>query len=186
MKALAALALLLPIVVGSEDVRVRDLDDKLLDPFQTPATAKALVFIFVSVDCPISNRYAPDVRRLYDKYSSRGVVFSLVYPNPAESSDVIRRHLREFSYPVRAMRDPRHDLVKVAGVTITPEAAVYDRQRRLLYHGRIDNRYKSLGVERPVSTQHDLDDVLGDVVAGRPVRQASAPAVGCFIADFVQ
>jgi hypothetical protein len=185
MKTLAALAVLLPILAAPADVRVRTLDDKLIDPFQAPASAKALVFVFVSVDCPISNRYAPEVRRLHEKYSAQGVVFSLVYPNPAEPAEAIRRHLKDFNYPVRGLRDPRHDLVKAAGATITPEAAVYDRQGRLLYHGRIDDRYVSLGLERPAATKHDLDEVLSDVVAARPVRQATAPAVGCYIADFL-
>lgn len=171
---------------AATQVRVRTLDDTPIDPFAAPAGTRAQVFVFVSVDCPISNRYAPEVRRLYEKYSRQGIVFSLVYPNPAESPDVIRRHIKDFKYPVRGLRDPRHDLVKAAGATITPEAAVYDGQSRLLYHGRIDDRYVSLGLERPVVTKRDLDEVLSDVVAGRPVRQASAQSIGCYIADFVQ
>lgn len=183
----AALIALSPIVLpAAADVRLRDLDDRLVDPFATAANTKAAVFLFVSVDCPISNRYAPEVRRLHDKFARQGVAFSLVYPNPVEPVAAIRRHLAEYSYPMRALRDPRHDLVKVAGATITPEAAVFDRSGRLLYHGRIDDRYVSLGLERPAATRHDLDEVLSDIVAGKPPRQQSAQAVGCFIADFVQ
>jgi hypothetical protein len=44
----------------------------------------------------------------------------------------------------------------------------------------------SLGLERPAPTRHDLEEALDDTLAGRPVRQATAPAVGCFIADFAQ
>jgi hypothetical protein len=166
--------------------RVRSLEDQSTDPFAASAGAKAIVFLFVSVECPISNRYAPEVRRLYEKFSARGVEFRLVYPNPAESPDAIRRHLADFSYPARALRDPRHELVKATGVTITPEAAVYDQKRKVVYRGRIDDRYVNLGLERPAATRHDLDDALTELLAGRPVRQPAAPAVGCFIADFVQ
>ena len=173
-------------LAAAPQVRVRTLDDKPIDPFQMSADTKALVFVFVSVDCPISNRYAPEVRRLYEKYSPQDVAFSLVYPNPVESPDVIRRHLKDFSYPMRGLRDPRHDLAKAASATITPEAAVYSREGRLLYHGRIDDRYVSLGLERPAATRHDLDEVLSAVIAGKPVRQSAAPAVGCYIADFVR
>ena len=168
------------------DVRLRDLDDRLIDPFQASVTTKAVVFLFVSVECPISNRYAPDVRRLHDKFSAQGVTFSLVYPNPIEPVAAIRRHLSDYRYPMRALRDPRHELVKIAGASITPEAAVFDPRGRLLYHGRIDDRYVSLGVERPVATRYDLDEVLTDITAGRAPRQTSTQAVGCFIADFVQ
>ena len=185
--AIASLAVvLLGSVLTAADVRVRDLDDRPIDPFKAPAGTKAMAFLFVSVECPISNRYAPEVRRLHDKFAPQGITFSLVYPNPIEPVAAIRRHLKDYSYPMRALRDPRHELVKVAGATITPEAVVVDPQGRVLYRGRIDDRYVSLGLERPVATRHDLDEALTDVIAGKAPRQATTQAVGCFIADFVQ
>ena len=178
--------ILLTAALAGADLRLRDLDNRSVDPFAAAAGTKATVFVFVSVECPISNRYAPAVRRLHEKYTAQGIQFSLVYPNPVEPPAAIRRHLIDYSYPMRALRDPRHELVKVAGVTITPEAAVFDPRGRLLYRGRIDDRYVSLGVERPVATKHDLDEALADITAGRTPRQPAAQAVGCFIADFVQ
>jgi hypothetical protein len=184
--AIAFVAVLLGSVLAAADVRVSDLDDRPIDPFKAPAGTKALAFLFVSVECPISNRYAPEVRRLYDKFTAQGITFSVVYPNPIEPVAAIRRHLKDYGYPMRALRDPRHDLVKAAGATITPEAVVVDPQGRVLYRGRIDDRYVSLGVERPIATRHDLDEALTDIVAGKAPRQATTQAVGCYIADFVQ
>ena len=103
-----------------------------------------------------------------------------------EPAAAIRRHLKDYSYPMRALRDPRQELAKVAGATITPEAAVFDARGRVLYRGRIDDRYVSLGVERPVATRHDLDEALTDIVAGQAPRQAATQAVGCYIADFAR
>jgi hypothetical protein len=182
----AAFAFLLGSILTAADVRLPDLDDRAVDPFKAPAGTKALAFIFVSVECPISNRYAPEVRRLHDRFAAQGVEFSLVYPNPMEPVTAIRRHLTDYSYPMRALRDPRQELAKVAGATITPEAAVFDARGRVLYRGRIDDRYVSLGVERPVATRHDLDDALAEIVAGKAPRQATTQAVGCFIADFAR
>jgi len=180
----AAFAFLLGSMLTAADVRLPDLDDRVVDPFKSPAGTKALAFIFVSVECPISNRYAPEVRRLHDKFAAQGIEFSLVYPNPMEPVAAIRRHLKDYSYPMRALRDPRQELAKVAGATITPEAAVFDARGRVLYRGRIDDRYVSLGVERPVATRRDLDEALTDIVAGKAPREASTQAVGCYIADF--
>src|SRR5436189_3462515 len=105
----APLALLLGSILTAADVRLPDLDDRAVDPFKAPAGTKALVFVFVSVECPISNRYAPEVRRLHDKFAAQGVEFSLVYPNPMEPVAAIRRHLQDYSYPMRALRDPRQE-----------------------------------------------------------------------------
>jgi hypothetical protein len=167
-------------------LRLPDLDNRLVDPFQSLPELKATVFLFLSVDCPISNRYAPEIRRLHDSLTPRGIGFRIVYPNPAELPAAIRIHLKEYNLPAVALRDPEQELAKYANATITPEAAVYDREGRRVYLGRIDDRYVSLGVQRPAATQHDLADALAALLAGRGVAQARTPAVGCFIADFAR
>jgi len=167
-------------------LRLPDLNNQLTDPFRISASTTATVFLFTSSDCPISNRYAPELRRLYEAFEPRGVRFWLVYPNPADSPEIVRRHLSVFAYPMSALRDPAHRLVKLAKTTITPEAAVFDKRGRLTYRGRIDDRYASLGLERPAPTRHDLDDALTNTLAGKRVAQPITLAVGCFIADFRQ
>jgi ribosomal protein L35AE/L33A len=173
--------LLIPLLA----VLVQTLTGARVDALHAPARTKAIVFLFTSTDCPISNRYAPEVRRIAETFASSGVVFRLVYVNPAEKAAAIRRHMAAFSYAgaTGAVRDPDHALVKFAGATVTPEAMVY-AGGRVVYRGRIDDRYVDLGVERPAPTRHDLADALAAVVAGQPVPQATTQAVGCFIADF--
>jgi hypothetical protein len=141
------------------------------------------VLIFVSTDCPVSNRYAPEISRLYQEFAARGVNFQLVYPNPLDTDAAIAKHLEEYGYPPIGQRDPNHALVKMAGATITPEAAIFDSRRRLLYRGRIDDRFVELGRERPAATQRDLRNALTASAAGRRVSPSRTQAVGCFIAD---
>jgi hypothetical protein len=189
MRRTLALGVLLVATMAAApapSVMLLDLDNRPVDPFRAAENSRAIVFLFTSVDCPISNRYAPAVKRLHTTFAARGVSFWLVYPNPAERPDAIREHARAFDYPIHALRDPKHALVRLTQATVTPEAAVYDRGGALAYHGRIDNRYVSLGVERPSATEHDLEDVLSALVAGKASPKRAAPAVGCFIADFVE
>ena len=141
------------------------------------------VLIFVSVDCPVSNRYAPEIKRLHDEFAARGVRLRLVYPNPLDSETAIGRHLQDFGYPPIAERDRDHRLVKLAGATVTPEAAVFDARQRLVYRGRIDNRFVELGRERPAATENDLRNALTAALAGKPANPSRTQAVGCFIAD---
>src|SRR3984957_18562889 len=58
-------------------LRLPDLDNRLVDPFQNATDTKAIVFLFISVDCPISNRFAPEVRLLNGKFAPRGVFCGL-------------------------------------------------------------------------------------------------------------
>ncbi len=160
------------------------LRDNLSDIEDAMIGALAMtVLLFVSVDCPVSNRYAPEIKRLHDEFTPRGVRFRLVYPNPLDDEAAVSRHLRDFAFPPIAQRDRDHRLVKMAGATITPEAAVFDARQRLVYRGRIDDRFVELGRERPAATRHDLRNALAALLEGRRVSPSQTQAVGCFIAD---
>ena len=54
---------------------------------------------------------------------------------------------------------------------------------RLLYHGRIDNRYEDFGRARPAATTHELDDAIAAALAGKKPTPDHANAVGCYISD---
>jgi AhpC/TSA family protein len=160
-----------------------DLSGVPVDPLPGPGAGPA-VLVFVRTDCPIANRYAPELRRLQDAFSAKGVAFWLVYPDRSEKPDAIRRHQREFGLGFRALRDPQHELVKATGATVTPEAAVFvagPQGPRMLYRGRIDDRYVDFGRSRPAPTTRDLRDVLQALGAGSVVTPRTTPAVGCFI-----
>jgi thiol-disulfide isomerase/thioredoxin len=184
MPKLIAVALL--ALAATAPVRVVDLDNHAVDPFQLASGAKAVVFVFTATDCPISNRYAPEIQRLNRTYADNGVRFFLVYPNPADTPAMIREHAKAFGYSADALlRDPKQALAKAAKVTIAPEAAVF-AQGKLVYHGRIDDRFVDFGVDRPEPTVRDLDDVLRAVLAGKPVPHPVTQAVGCYIADYAR
>ena len=165
-------------------LRLYDLEDKSVSPLADTG-AKAVVFIFTRADCPISNRYAPELRRLSASFTPEKVKFWLVYPDGDTKPDAIRQHIKEYDYDCEALRDPRHELVKATGVSVTPEAAVFVFNRsgaRMIYRGRIDDQYVEFGKRRP-ATVRDLEDVLTAVVNGKAVKFKTTPAVGCYISD---
>jgi hypothetical protein len=160
-----------------------DLDDRPFDLWPSDEQSAATVIVFTRTDCPISNRYAPTINQLYATYEPRGVRFFLVYLDPAQQPEEIRRHLQGFAYPCPAVRDPRHALVAETGAKVTPEAAVFDARREIVYRGRIDDLYAALGQSRDEPTTHELADALDAVLSGNAVAQASTTAVGCPIVD---
>jgi hypothetical protein len=158
-----------------------DLNGQTVDPFQSSTNAKAIVFIFMGADCPIANRYAPELRRLHGKFVPRKIDWWLVYPGADQSADTIRKRIREFEHPGKVLRDPKLALVRNAQVKVTPEAAVFLPDGRLAYHGRIDDRHPQLGTIRPAPGRRDLERALDEILANKPVSQPSTKAVGCLI-----
>ena len=158
-----------------------DLNGRAVDPFQSATNARAVVFVFMGVDCPIANRYAPELRRLHGKFTRQNVDWWLVYPGADHSGETIRRRVHEFDHPGKVLRDPQLALVRKAQARVTPEAAVFLPDGQLVYHGRIDDRHPELGTTRPTPTRRDLELALGEVLAKKPVSQPSTKAVGCLI-----
>ena len=182
LPVLAGLLMSLSCGASDPEVVLLDLDGRSVAPLDH-MDAQASVFIFSSVDCPVSNRYAPEVKRLKAEFANQGAKFWLVYPNPAETPDAIRQHLKDFGYDFDALRDPEHRLVDLTRASVTPEAAVFSSGSRLAYRGRIDDRQVDFGKVRPRPTKHDLEEALQLVLAGESFTPRFTTAVGCYISD---
>lgn len=162
-----------------------DLSGASVDPLKA-SSGKIVVLVFVRVDCPISNRYSPTIEAIarWTELENAGrVAFWLVYPDRSESAEQIRKHEREFGYDLPALRDVKRSLVTESHVQTTPEAAVFDVNRKLVYHGRIDNLFEDFGRARPAATTHELEDAIHAVLGGKAVANPSIPSVGCYISD---
>lgn len=175
------LTLLVTVVTALAQIRTADVAGNPVQLFEAGGS-KPTVFIFVRTDCPIANRYAPEIERLYQAYAARAA-FYLVYPDAGESRDLIHKHLTDYNYSLPALRDLNLALVKLAKVRVTPEAAIFSPGGQLLYHGRIDNRYVAAGRAMNAPTHRDLKEALETILAGKSVKGPNAPAIGCSLAD---
>jgi hypothetical protein len=130
----------------------------------------------------VSNGYASEIQRVCAAYAGRGIGCTLVYEDVGVSVAAVRAHLRDYHYDaIPAAIDADGAVAVKAGATITPEVAVVDRDGRVRYRGRIDNRYEAIGRARRIVTSHDLTDALDALLAGRPIASRETPAVGCYI-----
>ena len=163
------------------EIALRDVDGILREPLKV-AQGKVEALFFITNDCPISNYYSHEIRRICEDYAGRGVACTLVYTDASMTDVQARAHAQEYGhggYP--KIVDRKHELVKAVGAEINPTAVVIRRDESIAYRGRIDNSFASIGKQRRVVTEHDVRDALDAVVAGRPVRKTEAPSIGCYI-----
>ncbi len=145
-------------------------------------TLAVLVLIFVRTDCPIANRYAPELERLQAAYARQGIDFRLVYLDPAITPAQVEAHRQEYGSTIPAMADPQRRYQRLAHVRVTPEAAVFVGER-LVYHGRIDDRYVDFGKTRARPIHRDLEETLAEIVAGKTPTPRETKAFGCAVQD---
>lgn len=142
---------------------------------------KAEVFFFITNDCPITNSYAPEIERICTAYTPKKIRFYVVYADPSLSAADARKHAKDYGLKCPGLMDPTHLLVKRFQATVMPEVAVVSPEGKLLYRGRIDDRYIDFGKARYQATTHDLRDALDAVLQGKPVPHPITKAVGCYI-----
>lgn len=160
----------------------RDIDDKQSMPFEEKST-RAIVVVFVTTDCPISNYYQPTLRRLEKQFRERGIAFFLCHSNATVDLSAIKTHRREFRIQIPVVVDTDQKIARRLGGRVTPEAFLIDRTGKSLYRGRIDDLYADFGKRRRVASKHDLRDAIDAYLNGRKISPAKTKAVGCYI-DF--
>jgi hypothetical protein len=135
----------------------------------------------VSTDCPLSNRYVPEMNRMASAYASRGVAFYAIQGDATVALNEVQAHVKQFGYTFPYLLDPEESLAALTGAKVTPEAAVLTPDGGLRYLGRLDNRLEDFGKERVQVTEFDLRDALDAVLAGKPVPHPRTKALGCAI-----
>ncbi|MGB8061142.1 MAG: redoxin domain-containing protein [Candidatus Sulfotelmatobacter sp.] len=176
----AMILLACPALLCAQQIAL-DLEGRQASPF-ADHSSKVVVLVFLRRDCPVSGRYAPSIQQLSRRYAD-SASFWLVYPDKSDSPEAIRKSVAEYGYRLPVLRDPEHTLVKLGRVQITPEVAVFDRNHRLVYDGRIDDWYIDLTRARPAPTTHELEDAIHAAAAGQSVAHNEVRGVGCYISD---
>ena len=143
--------------------------------------SRAVVLFFTTIDCPLSNSYVPEMNRIRTDYANRGVAFYAVQADTTVPDAEVRKHASEFGFTFPVLLDPKQLLVRLAGATATPEAAVLSSDGQILYLGRIDNRVVDFDKRRPAATEPDLRNAIDAVLAGKPVARPRTDVVGCGI-----
>jgi peroxiredoxin len=142
---------------------------------------RAVVLLFLTTDCPLCNNYVPELNRIAQEFTPRGVAFYAVQGDATVADADVRRHAKDYAYTFPYLFDPDESLATYTGATATPEAAVLSPDGQLLYLGRIDNRLEDFGKQRTAVTEFDLRDTLEAILGGKPVPHAHTKALGCAI-----
>lgn len=142
---------------------------------------KLTVVIFVTTDCPVSNRYAPEYRRLVDEYRPKGVAFVFAYVDPETTWKQVKDHQSQLKFSGTSVLDVDHQLAKALGAITTPEAVVLSRDGKMHYRGRIDDRYVEHARANSKPVNADLRNALTALLGGKEPSVKEASAIGCAI-----
>ena len=160
--------LFLPILGFGEGKAKRDRPDEI-----------GSVCVFMDTGCPIARYHTRTLRLLYKEYSKKGIRFTAIFPAANATRESVRAYAEKFEFPLDVTLDPDQSRARVLGATTVPEVFVFDRRKKLVYRGRIDDRFAAVGKRRPRARTHDLAEALRALSVGEQIELRRTEPVGC-------
>lgn len=142
------------------------------------AEGRAVCFAFLHPACPLAQEYAPVLEALSHRFTVTGIHFVGVVcecDDPAE----VTAYGTKFGITFPVHLDTAFELAEALKATTTPQVVLVDRDRRIRYSGRIDDRFKIRGVMTPGDAEPELASAIDDLIAGREIREPRTKPAGC-------
>ena len=145
--------------------------------------APALVVAFICNHCPYVKHVAGELARLGRDYGAKGVAIFGINPNdfekhPEDGPEQMKIEIEARGYTVPYLIDETQEVAKAYRAACTPDFYLFDRQRKLVYRGQLDEARPSN--DKP-NDGRDLRRALDAVLAGQPVPEDQLPSIGCNI-----
>lgn len=173
-----------PIKLGTSapDFNLPDADGNLfaLADFKDQPV---LLVAFISNRCPFVVLIREALATFAREYAQRGLAVVAINSNdaeahPEETPERIGAEVKTYGYGFPYLKDESQNVAKAYGAACTPDFFLYDRERRLAYHGQFDEARPGNGKD---VTGADLRAAVDAVLRGEAVASAQVPSIGCNI-----
>lgn len=168
--------------IGSKapDFNLKGTDGKYytLDSFNAK---NALVVVFACNHCPYVQAYEERIKQIQNDFVTDLQVVSInsnddvKYPDDSFEEMVKRSNKIQFNFPY--LRDDDQSIAKTYGATHTPEIFLFDSERKLVFHGKVDDNWQD---ENSVRSKY-LRNAIHELLAGKKISVPETFTIGCTI-----
>ncbi len=144
---------------------------------------KMVAVVFLSPECPLCQNYSLVLNRLQARFGKEMDIAG-IFPGKSNSLSECRAFRAKYNIQFLLFTDTLKSLSKALGASITPEVFLLDQEKKLLYHGAIDNWVTALGKQRRKATENYLEDGIEEYLKGESVKTKEVKPIGCFINEY--
>jgi peroxiredoxin len=143
--------------------------------------ASLLVLVQSCNHCPYVRAWEGRLNAIQQDYADRGVSVVAINSNdaashPGDSFEEMQARASKQGFAFDYLYDANQSIARTLGSKRTPEVFVFDGDRKLVYHGAIDDNRDDTAV-----AAHYLRDALDAALAGTAPPVADTAAVGCTV-----
>lgn len=141
-----------------------------------------LCIVFMCNHCPYVQAVIDRLIKLQDEFKDKRVRFVGINSNdsenyPEDSFEKMSEYADSWGLNFPYLRDETQEVAKKYKAQCTPDIFVYDKERKLVYHGRIDDNWK----EPEKAEKHELKKAIENLIKGEIVDENQNPSMGCSI-----
>ena len=164
------------------DTKLKNVVDGKEVSIAKAAGKSGTLVVFTCNECPYAKAWEQRIVDLGNTYSKKGIGVLLINSNnpnmsKKDSFELTQARAKErgiqFAYAV----DPNSSVAKAFGATRTPEAFLFDKGGKLVYHGTIDDNHE----EADKVQKRYLKDALDAVSSGKAPAVQETKSLGCTI-----
>ena len=145
--------------------------------------AKILGIIFICNHCPYVHAVLSRLIAIQSDYADKGVQLVGINANdgsqyPDDNFSNMQKAVEEQGINFPYLHDESQEVARAYQAQCTPDLFIFDANRQLAYHGRIDDNWQ----EPDQVTRHELREALDTILAGESIPEDDQkPSIGCSI-----
>ncbi len=156
------------------------IDDKkhFLSEFKDyPAT----LIIFMCNHCPYVQAKVAAMNEIYQKFNGKIAMIGINSNDPTnypdDSFDNMKKFAKEKGIKFTYLVDETQEVAKKYGAVCTPDPFLFDKNEKLVFHGRVDNAMKP----EDTPTEKTMIVNIEKILAGKKIEKDFDPSMGCSI-----
>lgn len=141
-----------------------------------------LLVIFSCNHCPYAQAWEGRIIEVVRDYAVKGLGTIVINPNetlnyPDDKMDRMVERARSKAYPFPYVRDDDQSVARTYGALVTPHPFLFDRKRRLIFQGKIDDSW-----QEPGKVKHRyLREAIEAGLSGKPPPTPQSSVIGCTV-----
>ena len=140
-----------------------------------------LLVIFICNHCPYVKAKVDAINEIHEKFKDRVALVGINSNDPTNYPDDnfenMKKVAREKGIKYDYLVDDSQEIAKKYGATCTPDPFLFDKERKLVFHGRIDNAMNP----DDTATEKTMISNIEKLLADEKIEKNFDPSIGCSI-----
>ena len=140
-----------------------------------------LLVIFICNHCPYVKAKVDAINEIHEKFKDRVALVGINSNDPInypdDSFENMKKIAREKGIKYDYLVDDSQEIAKKYGAICTPDPFLFDKERKLVFHGRIDNAMNP----DDTATEKTMISNIEKLLAGEKIEKNFDPSIGCSI-----